>query len=150
MDESNNMKESNYMEKLEKKYGENNVNEINRAIRFRANIILLKWIFDAMVEKIKDKYIGKTRLLSRECLYSILGTNRSDYSRMINGHILMAREPMIEQVKRNDVMKDILSGNTLLNIGEMDELAKWRSVFIEGDITMLEESMKKNNRTVGE
>lgn len=117
---------------------------INNAIRFRANIILLKWIFDEMVRKIKDKYIGKTRLLSRECLYSILGTNRADYSKMINGHICMARTPMIEQVKSNNVMKDILRGTVLLKIGEMDDIDKWKSVFKNGNIDVLKKRMEES------
>ena len=135
-------KESFYMKELKNKYGENNVNEINRAIRFRANIIVLKMMFEEWLEVIPHNYRG----IGLKGLYDILGTNRTDFSKMYNGHIYEARKKMKNTVSSNDYIKNLIDGTVLFKIGNMEETEDWRRLFNDDD--NIKEALDRINKSI--
>ena len=116
-----------YLSELASKYGEKD-NEIYRAIRFRANIMIIKMMSEIMIMRSNYSFIGL------KGLYNILGTNRTDFSKMYNGHIFEVRKKMRDAVGKNKIMRTVICGDVLLKIGEMDKVEKWINLFNQNDI----------------
>ena len=102
-----------------------------REVVFRANMIIIKRIYQNILRIVPKRYpqytkLGKERMAS---LYEILGTNRPYYSKMCNGHQTTATKTMIDAVKDNQSMIEAVRGEKLLDISSYDTPEKWERVF---------------------
>lgn len=102
-----------------------------REVVFRANMIIIKRIYQNILRIVPKRYpkytkLGKERM---DSLYVILGTNRPYYSKMCNGHQTTATKTMIDAVKDNQSMIEAVRGEKLLDISSYNTPEKWERVF---------------------
>ena len=134
-----------YMQELKEKYGDDE-KRIKRSIRFRANIIILKMMYENSLDRITQKYKQwDISYIGKNGLYSILKTNRTDFSKMYNGHIYEARKKMMDAVKDDKYMIDALNGMELFKIGNMVSVEEWERFFERDEGKEQKEELERIN-----
>lgn len=149
-DKEKEKQESYYIKQLKEKCGvesdDADNDGIKRAIRFRANIVILKMMYEELLEIFPVKYPGQSiSYIKIEDLYIMLGTNRTDFSKMYNGHIYEARKKMLNLCKDDESINMLLKGEKLFRLKNMEHYKNWKDVFGEEDYKKQKEKLGRIN-----